>query len=118
MSEEYILPSEFLALLGFWFGPPLLVAFVLQSRAFLKRGTLREHWARFVGALISTTLLSVLFAFVALAFLPKFLSFLGVQSVHFGQRSIMLLPLSFVVVAVVSLFVTWAALAGLMRRPN
>ena len=37
MSDEYILRSELIALVGFWFLPPSLIAFFFQLKAFASR---------------------------------------------------------------------------------
>ena len=118
MGEDYILPREMLALVGFWFGPPLLVAFALQIRAFSKRCLLRENGIRLVTTLATTTILSIVLSLIVMISSPHFLGVLGVRDIRIAGHSFMLLPLSFIAVALVAPIVTWVALAGSRQRPN
>jgi hypothetical protein len=118
MGEEYILPGEFLALVAFWFGPPLLVAFALQVRSFSKRNRLGENLGRLFSTMAITALLSIVFSFFVLAASPHFFGVFGVRDIKIAGHSFMLLPLSFLAVAVVAPIVTWVALAGFRQRPN
>jgi len=110
MGEHYILPSELAALIGFWFAPPLLVALGAQLWLFTARGVLRHHRWRAVGALLATACVSVVVGVAALLASPAFLPrWLGATELPFGGRYWSVLPLSFVVVALIApMFAWWA----------
>jgi hypothetical protein len=59
MGDHYILPGEFAALVLFWFGLPLLLAFIPLTWLFVARGLFREHAARAFGAFVLTIVLSI-----------------------------------------------------------
>lgn len=116
MGDQYILPGEFVALVLFWFGLPLVLAFVPLTWLFVSRGLLRNHTARAIGAYALTFVLSIAVGIGVLVWSPPFLKFLFVRDVLLGDQSWPVLPLSFVAVAVVSPAVAlWALRAP---RPN
>jgi NhaP-type Na+/H+ and K+/H+ antiporter len=116
MGDHYILPGEFAALVLFWFGLPLLLAFVPLAWLFASRGLFREHTSRALGAFVLTIVLSIAVGLGILIWSPPFLKFLGVRDFFFAGQYWPVLPLSFVAVAVVSPIVGWWALRA--ARPN
>lgn len=110
MSEQYLLPGEFVLLLVFWFGLPLLVSFAIVGPLFVKRGLLRSHPWRAFFALALTVILSVVLGVGALALSPYLPRILGVQDIFFAGQYWPILPLSFIVVAFVSTIAAWWAL--------
>lgn len=116
MGDHYILPGEFVALMLFWFGLPLLLAFVPLFWLFVSRGLFRELATRAFGAFLLTIVLSIAVGLGVLMWSPPFLKFLVVRDVFFAGRYWPVLPLSFVAVAVVSPIAGWWALRA--ARPN
>lgn len=116
MGDHYILPGEFVALVLFWFGLPLVLAFVPLTWLFVSRGLFREHATRAFGAFALTIVLSIAVGLGALIWSPPFLKFLGVRDFFFAGQYWPVLPLSFVAVAVVSPIAGWWALRA--ERPN
>jgi hypothetical protein len=103
MAEHYVLPSELVALVAFWFVPPLLIACGAQAWFFAARGTFRSHRRRAVGALVATVLTSIVLGVGLLLASPEFLPrWLGVTHVSFGGQSLPMLPLSFVTVVLIA----------------
>ena len=110
MSDQYLLPGEFALLLLFWFGLPLLASFAIVGPLFVKRGLFRfRPWRAFV-ALGLSVVLSVVLGLGALLLSPSLPRALGVQDIFFAGHYWPVLPLSFIVVAVVSTVTTWWAL--------
>lgn len=108
MSEQYILPGELVALIAFWFVPPLLIACSAQSWFFVSRGIFRRHRWRAIGALIGTIIVSVVVGVSLLAASPTFLPrWLGVNDVWLGGKPWPVLPLSFLSVALVAAIFTF-----------
>lgn len=116
MGGHYILPGEFVALVLFWFGLPLLLAFIPLTWLFVACGLFREHAARAFGAFVLTIVLSITVGLGVLIWSPPFLKFLGVRDFLFAGQYWPVLPLSFVAVAVVSPVAGWWALRA--ARPN
>jgi hypothetical protein len=116
MSNNYILPSEFLLLVLFWFGLPLLLAFAPLTWLFILRGLHRNNPARMFAAYLIIALTSILVGLGIFIWSPPFLKFLAVRDVLLWGQYWMILPLSFVVVAMVSPVAGWWALRAL--RPN
>ena len=116
MSDNYLLPSEFALLLLFWFGLPLLISFAIIGPLFIKRGLLRSHPWRALVALSLSVVLSVVLGVGALVISPSLPRILGIQDIFFAGHSWPVLPLSFIVVAVVTTVAAWWALRA--ARPN
>jgi hypothetical protein len=110
MNDHYLLPSEFALLLAFWFGLPLLVSFAILGPLFVNRGLFRYRPWRAFGALGLSVVLSVVLGLGALVLSPSLPRFLGVQDVFLAGLYLPVLPLSFVVVAIVSATTAWWAL--------
>lgn len=110
MSDHYLLPSEFALLLTLWFGLPLLVSFAILGPLFVKRGLFHSRPWRAFGALGLSVVLSVVLGLGALVLSPSLPRFLGVQDIFLAGLYLPVLPLSFVVVAVVSATAAWWAL--------
>lgn len=109
MSDQYLLPREFALLLLFWFGLPLLASFAIVGPLFVKRGLFRSRpWRAFVALGLSVVLSAVL-GLGALVVSPSLPHAFGVQDVFFAGQYWPVLPLSFVVVAVVSTATAWWA---------
>ena len=100
MDDHYILPSELALLLGFFILPPLLVASGGQVWFMLRRGvsSSRAWLSVLLTATLSTFATVLLFLFGANA-LPHAL---GVQDFFVGHLWFPILPLAFLVVALVS----------------
>jgi hypothetical protein len=110
MSEHYILSGELVALIAFWFLPPLLIACGVQAWFFSARGMFRSHRRRAVGALIATVLTSIVVGLALLASPLSLPRWLGVTNVSVAGQSWPLLPLSFVTVAAIAtVFAIWAS---------
>jgi hypothetical protein len=116
MGDHYILPGEFVALMLFWFGLPLLLAFVPLTWLFVSRGLFRGHASRAFIAFLLTFALSIVVGLGFLIWSPPYLKFLGVQDFFFANQFWPVLPLAFVVVAIVSPIAGWWALRAV--RPN
>ncbi|XHS78565.1 hypothetical protein ACFJGW_00930 [Burkholderiaceae bacterium UC74_6] len=109
MTAEYILPSELIAIIAFWFGPPSVIAFLLQLRTFSSRGQGVSRIAR-AWVLFGTPVVSVLLGLALLVASPKYLSALGVKDLRIAGHTFPFLPLAYVCVAAVAFAFTWAAL--------
>jgi len=107
MSESYILPSEFVMLIAFWFGPPCALAFWAQLRFFAPRPSVGRLARMLVFA--GTPLASVALCLVTLVASPSYLRVLGVVDVHFFGRTTPFLPLAYVSVVFVGFVATVAA---------
>ncbi|MDE0855414.1 MAG: hypothetical protein OSA97_13430 [Nevskia sp.] len=59
MGEEHILPGEFMALVFFWWGPPMVLAWAAQGWYLARRGMIRRHAVRCVGVVVATGVISV-----------------------------------------------------------
>jgi hypothetical protein len=105
VSDQVIYPSELFALGAFLFAPPLLLALIGQGWFLLRRGIRRSQLlASFAVTAVFTTIIgSMLFVFGA-AFLP---SRLGFKELWLGREWIPVMPLFFVVVAVIAPIVSW-----------
>jgi hypothetical protein len=116
MSEHYLLPIEFLGLLTFWFGLPLLIAFMPLTGVLILRRQFRANVIRLIGAFVLTAVLSIAVGCGLLIWSPPFLRFLGVRDFFIADMILPVLPLSFVVVAAFSLPTGWWTLRT--ARPN
>lgn len=116
MNDNYILPSEFVMLLAFWFGPPLLVALLALAVPFAKSGLFRHHPSRAIFAFLLIIVASIALGLGGLIWSPPSLKFLGVKDIFLAGRSWPVLPLSFVAVAVAAPIIGWWALQA--NRPN
>jgi len=95
VDENYILPTELLALFAVWFIPPLTVSSVVQAATFKKAGIWHRSKVRGVGAILGTLLLSPLLGLLALPLpIPRWL---GVS------ENLWILPLAWVIVLIVGL---------------
>ena len=116
MRDHYLLPSEFLGLIAFWFVPPLLIALTVIYRSCAKRGIVGSHPVRVACALGLTVLLSVALGLAVLILSPSFLSALDITSIKLGSYRLPFFPFSFVAVAFVSFLTAWWAIR--VARPN
>jgi hypothetical protein len=118
MDGQYLLLSEFIALVIFWFGLPLLFGFIALTWLFVARGLFRERVYRAIASYILTIALSIILGIVFLIWSPPFLNFLGVQDVFFAGNTWPVLPLSFLVVAIVTPISGWWALRATQSSPS
>jgi hypothetical protein len=118
MGAHFMLPIEFITLVIFWFGPPLLPALAAMTWPFVTRGLFREKIYRAIGAYMLTIALSVTVGIVFLIWLPPSLNFLGVQDIFFAGHIWPVLPLSFLIVSIVSPLVEWWALRAVQPIPS
>lgn len=116
MGDHYILPGEFAALVLFWFGLPLVLAFIPLTWLFVSRGLFRGHATRVFSAFVLTIVLSIALGLGVLIWSPLFLKFLGVRDIFFLGQYWPVLPLSFLAVAVVSPIAGWWALRAVTGR--
>ncbi len=108
MADQYILPSEFAALLAFWFVPPLLIAWVLELYLLLRLGTWKGRRKCIAIVMVATLIVSVVGAVAVLAWSPSFFPrWLGVIDVSVAGRLLPFLPLSFVSVALSAAVFSW-----------
>jgi hypothetical protein len=118
MDGQYLLPSQFVALAIFWFGLPLVFGFIALTWLFLTRGLFRERVYRAIASYILTIALSIILGIVFLIWSPPSLNFLGVQDVFFAGHTWPVLPLTFLVVAVVNPIAGWWALQAIEPTPS
>jgi len=116
MSNDYILPGELLALVVFWFGLPLLIGLLPIGWLFVSRGLFRYHTTRAFFALLLIISASVAIGLGIFVWSPPFLNVLGVHDIFLAGHYWPVLPLSFVVVAIVAPPIGWWALR--VARPN
>ena len=99
MNDDVILPGELAALLMFLFTPPLLLGLVAQAWFLFGRVTRsRAYRSLAVTALLTISITFALWLLTA-RFIPHRLGFDVIQLWH---HSVPVLPLSFLVVAVVA----------------
>jgi hypothetical protein len=106
---HYMLPGEFLAVAGFLFAPPLLLALVAQSVAFARRGVFARGLVGRATAGYAFTVIGSLVVGVAIhLFAPRSLgSFLRVREVAIGGQSWPVMPLAFFAVAIAATAATF-----------
>ncbi len=111
---QYMLPVEFVAVVGFLFAPPLLLALVAQSIAFVTRRVFASgHVGRAVVGYASTVFGSLIIGVVIHQFSPQALSpLLRVREVSIGSHPWPVMPLAFLAVAVAATAATFWVLGG------
>ena len=97
MSEHYILPGELAALMTFVFVPPLLLALV--GHLIFLRGSFRQVALAFGVTLVASLLLGVSAVLFASSAFP---TWLGIRDVHVAGSHWPVMPLAFIVVALVA----------------
>jgi len=108
MTGDYLLPREFLALVVFWFLPPLLIACGIQIHLFSRRGLFKAKMGRSIAILAGTITSSIFFGIALLASPISLPRWLGVTDIYILGLSLPMLPLSFVSVAICSvIFTSW-----------
>ena len=115
MSEEYLFPSETAVLLVLLFVPPLLLAAGGQSWFLIRRciGKGRAFVALLV-AVLTTSVLGTSVWVLGEKLLPKGL---GLQDLWFGRHWIPVLPLAFIIAAVVAATISWLCV-NVGNRPD
>jgi len=112
-TDEYIHPGELVGLIAFLFAPALLLALVGQALFFAARGMFRHRQTRALLALLGTALLSVGVGTAVLLLSPPVLPhLLAVRDVTVRGQLYPVLPLAFVVVAIVAPLAAWWAVRG------
>jgi hypothetical protein len=106
---HYMLPGEFLAVVGFLFAPPLLLALVAQSAAFARHGVFAMGLVGRAAAGYAITVIGSLVVGAAVhQFAPRALgSFLRVREVAIGGQFWPVMPLAFLAVAIAATAVTF-----------
>lgn len=116
MSENYILSEEFVLLVAFLFGIPLLISSAIVVPFFATRGLLRSHPWRVFYALGVSVVLSVPLGLGVLVLSPSLPRFLRLQDIFFAGQYWPVFPVSFIVVAAVSAIVARSVLRA--SRPD
>ena len=107
MEDTYILPGELAILLAFLLLPPLAIAMIGQFWYLGQRGV---STARTWVALLATVLVSSAGTVLLLPFsIPRIL---GIQNIDIASWQLPVLPLAFIVVALVA----WSAAMWACRR--
>jgi hypothetical protein len=106
---HYMLPAEFLVLVGFLFAPPLLLALVAQSIAFARRGIFARGLVGRAAAGYAITVVGSLVVGAAVhQFAPRSLGpFLRVREVALGGQFWPVMPLTFLAVAIAATAATF-----------
>jgi hypothetical protein len=112
-NGEYLLKGEFVALITFFFAPPLLIAVALQTLLFFYRGMFvkgRVGLAFF--AYIATVIASLVIGAALHQLAPQSLApILRVRDVAIGNQMWPVMPLAFWSVALAAIAVTWLVLS-------
>jgi len=108
MSDEYILPGEFIALLAFVFAPPIIIALALQSLLFYRHQVFRKPRIYAALSYLSTVFGSLVVTAVIYIVAPQSLSpILQVRFIDFSTWSFPISPAAFLAVAIAVLPITW-----------
>ena len=107
----YILPAEFVLLIALLFLPPLILAGLLQIWLMRRR---KASWLRISAALLITTVVSVIASImVSIVGAGRLPHFLGVKDLWLWHHSTPVLPLAFLLVALVAPLVVWLSMRHL-----
>jgi hypothetical protein len=115
MSDNYLLPGEFLGLVAFWFIPPSVIA-VLVLRKYFNRMRPVPSLPFQVTSLVAAPIVGTALGIVWLAAFPFKVWFLAVVDIHVGDRYLPFLPLAYLSVGLVA--VAFALAARIGRRKS
>lgn len=109
MSDEYMLPGEFIALAIFLFAPPLIIAMICQTIFYRKKGIiLNSNKAHLAIGCILTTISSLGVGGGIFAIAPRLLApILRVRDASLGPLDFPIMPLTFLAVALTAPVVAW-----------
>lgn len=111
---QYMLPGEFVAVVAFFFAPPLILAFIGQTVFFAARRVFAHGlFGRALAGYVATLVGSVIVGFAVHQLAPRvFGPALRVREVIVGTQAWPVMPLAFLAVAVVASISTWWVLRG------
>src|SRR3989344_2106808 len=112
-NGEYLLRGEFIALIAFFFAPPLLIAIVLQTSLFFYRGMfVKGRVGHALFAYIATVIASIVLGATLHQLAPQSLApMLRVRDVAIGNQIWPVMPLAFWSVALAAIAATWLDLS-------
>lgn len=114
MSDNYLLPSEFIALVSAWFAPPSVIAMWFQ-RKFLRRQVPAIKPTALFSALVATSVISMVLGLAVFVASPFRIGVLWLTSLHLAGHTIPVLPLAYVSVAITATLVS-VLTVSLQRR--
>ena len=117
---QYLLSGEFVAVVLFLFGPPLLLAFAAQLAAYVsRRAIVKLGVVRLAGSFLVTALGSLLLALAIHQFAPRSLGqVLRVRDVSLGGSVWPVMPLAILSVAAAAVIVAALVLRARGQAPS